>query len=89
MWLLESVLPRTATLSEHVIRLIALLPNDRALWADLHQRYIVDVYCSVDVRVPNSGTELTASAIEALAARGLSIQFDFYALLAEEDGEAD
>ena len=89
MWLLESVLPRTETLSEHIIHLVALLPNDRSIWDDLHRRHTVDVYCSVDVRVPNSGTELTATAIEALAARGLTIQFDFYALLPEEDGEGE
>lgn len=88
MWLLDSALPRTEPLSSHVTHLLAQLPDDRVLWAGLKQKYTTDIYCSLDVRVPNSGTELTATAIEALAALGLSVQFDFYALLAEEEDDA-
>jgi hypothetical protein len=87
MWRLDSSLPRTDELSAHVTLLLARLPDDRTIWEELNRTYTADVYCAVDIRVPNSGTELTKSAISALAMRGLTVQFDFYAFV-DEEGES-
>jgi hypothetical protein len=72
-----------------VIELLAPLHADAAIWDDLAARFSLDVYCGVDVRLPNSGTELTAVAVAALAARRLTVQFDFYALPGGTNGSSD
>ena len=84
MWCLESSLARTEPLSRHVIELLARVPSDPTIWSEIQRRFFADVYCGVDVRVPNSGMGLTSETIEALAARGLSVEFDLYALLPED-----
>ena len=84
MWCLDSSLSRTAPLSSHVIELLARLPSDPTIWSEIQRRFSADVYCGVDVKVPNSGMGLTSEAIEALAVRRLSIEFDLYAFLPEE-----
>jgi hypothetical protein len=46
---------------------------------------MADVYCVIDVRLPNSGFEISLEAATALVARRLSLQFDLYALPDSED----
>jgi len=84
MWRLESSLSRTEPLSHHVTELLVGLPSDSTIWSEIHKRFSADVYCAVNVSVPNSGMGLTSEALEALAMRKLSVEFDFYALLEEE-----
>jgi hypothetical protein len=84
MWRLESSLSRTEPLSRHVTALLARLPSDSTIWSKIHGRFSADIYCGVDVNVPNSGMSLTSEAIEALAVRKLSVEFDFYALPKED-----
>jgi len=89
MWQLESSLSPTEELSLHVLGLLTQLPMDTGIWEAIVGRFSADVYCGVDVRLPNSGIELTSAAIAALAARKLSIQLDLYALPAVQNGSDD
>jgi len=63
---------------------LAQLPDDPQLWDKIMSDFEVDMYCAIDVRVPNSGTELSASEIQALAKRRLVLQLDFYAFGEDE-----
>lgn len=88
MWGLESALPRTAALSAQVLTLLSQVSDDLSVWEEITGRHTADVYCGLDIRLPNCGEELTAVALAALAARKLSLQFDFYGLSDEEDSQA-
>lgn len=85
MWRLESPLSRTATLSDQILELLSQLSSEASVWEEITRKHKADIYCGIDIRLPNSGTELTAATVAALAVRKLSVQFDFYALPEEDE----
>jgi hypothetical protein len=80
MWQLESSIPNSEPLSRHILELLSRVAGESAVWDEVSRRFSADIYCSLDVRLPNSGTELSREAIDALAARKLGVQFDLYAM---------
>jgi Domain of unknown function (DUF4279) len=78
MWLLESPLGREQSLSAHVSWIMTELTADPAVWKQIATQFTADLYCAIEVRSPNSGTELTHEVIEQVNRRNLSIQLDLY-----------
>jgi hypothetical protein len=78
MWLLDSPLGREQPLSVHVLWIMAAVTGDRTVWSQIVGQHKADLYCTIDVRPPTSGMELTREAIEQVNLRNLSIQFDLY-----------
>ncbi len=65
-------------LSEQVVRLLKATNPDPRVWADLAERYIVDVYCGVWLDEPGQGLKLKPAVVAELGQRGISIEFDVY-----------
>jgi hypothetical protein len=54
------------------------LPDDGGMWAELGQRFRVDLLCDVFVRGVNQGFALSPSVLGLLARHGIELGVDIY-----------
>ena len=54
------------------------LPVDLKVWAELTERYKVDIFCGLFLAAENRGFSLSPEMSKMLADRGLEIGFDIY-----------
>ncbi|AWN54514.1 hypothetical protein DK412_25280 [Methylobacterium sp. 17Sr1-1] len=65
-------------LNTQIAALLAELPDDPSLWADLSHRYRCDIFCGLFMDDINEGTELQPKLLSALGGRGLRLSLDIY-----------
>ena len=86
MWRLESVLPRTTALDDHLRSLLDTLePHAPVLQSYQAQGYVVEFSCGLLLHRQNEGFELCAATLARVSAMGASLSFDIYAP-ADDDG---
>jgi len=83
-WSLESDLPETATIDEHVTALLRRVSQDRAVWQSL-ARFKPDIFLGLFVTGFNQGDSVSALTASLLAERGIELQFDIYSHSEEND----
>lgn len=77
-WSLEAEDSAPADLDAQVTLLLARLPDDAALWARLHERFDIDLFCGWFMKEWNEGTALKATTLNALANRGIDLTIDLW-----------
>ena len=70
--------PEEWTLADAVRELLALLPQDLAVWERLAARYSLDVFCGLHMRRWNRGFALEPPLLRQLADRHLELDVDIY-----------
>lgn len=80
-WAVELSSPQSGDWDvEEVIKgMLAKLPADAELWAELNRTCKVDLYCGLFMEAANRGFSLSPSTCQMLADRHLEIGFDIYA----------
>lgn len=61
-----------------VVRLLATLPNDLAIWHSITNRFSVDLFLGLWMRNSNRGFDLQRDTLQLLFDRRLEIGFDIY-----------
>ena len=74
-WVLDSSLPDTAEIEEHVAALFGKLTSDLDEWATLSSRFAVDVRCELEACDPGDGFDLSPRLTASLAERGVVLSF--------------
>lgn len=74
-WVLDSSLPDTAEIEEHVSELLAKLTGDVDEWGTLSARFAVDVRCELEVGELGEGFDLSPRLAAALGKRGIVLSF--------------
>lgn len=70
-----------------IMKLLAGLSQDLAIWGNLADRFQLELFCGMIMEEPNEGTGLRAATILAMAQRGLSFELDVYGPAgADDDG---
>ena len=86
MWRLEVPDCEPEDLDGQVIKLLAGLTTDLAVWRDLSERCEVDLFCGLFMNESNEGLSLSPSTLSALADRGIELALDVYAPPTEVSG---
>ena len=77
-WLLDRSLDAEATIEEGIESLLDGLPDDEQMWAELRQRFQVDLLCDVFIRGVNQGFTVSPRVLGLLARRGIEFGVDIY-----------
>lgn len=79
-WFLEDRFDQASSpeINEAVRRMLGRLNPDPSVWADLNDRFDVDLFVGIELPDQNRGFSLLPSTIRMLAQRGLEIDFDIY-----------
>jgi len=75
-WVLESDLPPSADLEEHIESLLSKLSNDPDEWASLTNRFVAEVFCRLRLGSANEGFDLSPRLAKSLAKRGLALNVE-------------
>ena len=81
LWSLYSGIREPANLDDHIFGLIAQLTSDLEIWADLANRFDIDLFSSLFLHDTNEGLVVSAEALRALGDRGIELGLDIYANL--------
>jgi hypothetical protein len=85
-WLL-SVEARSPTGPEALVHLLlARLPSDDAVWAELRRRYRLKLSFGIFTERWNRGYDLSAEAVGRINSLGVGMDIDIYANLENDDG---
>ena len=74
-WVLDTSLPDTAEIEEHVSELFGKLTSDLDEWGTLSARFAVDVRCELEVGDAGEGFDLSPRLAAALGERGVVLSF--------------
>jgi hypothetical protein len=74
-WVLESPLPDTVEIEEHVAELFAKLTSDVDEWTTVSAQSAVDIRCELEVGESGEGFDLSPRLAAALAERGVVLSF--------------
>lgn len=77
-WILDSGLSDKAEIEEHIESLLGSLSNDMDEWSRLTEDLSASIHCGIFLSQYNEGFELSPRIAQALADRGLVIEFDIY-----------
>ena len=75
-WILESLLPETAEIEDHVESLLSQISNDGDEWANLTTRFSASILCTLLIDQYGGVFELSPRLAEWMAERGLVIAFE-------------
>lgn len=78
MWSLEAQETSPANIDAQVSVLLDRLARDLGVWADLRDRFEVDLFCGWFMEVGNEGVSLEPSTMLALGERGILLDLDLY-----------
>lgn len=84
IWLLRSRPRCPGDLAAQVAELLAPLTPDLAVWRNLCGRFKADLFCGLFLEGSSEGVSLSARTLQALGARGLTLDLDIYAPLGDE-----
>ncbi|MDP1617656.1 DUF4279 domain-containing protein [Phenylobacterium sp.] len=65
-------------LEGQIVRILASLTPDTAVWTGLSKRFSIDMYCGLFMRETNEGLELSPETLHAMGQRGISLILDIY-----------
>lgn len=77
-WALESDETSPADVDAQVSGLLSRLTNDLTLWAELGDRYDINLVCGWFMDVGNEGVSLRPETMLALGERGILLDLDLY-----------
>jgi hypothetical protein len=77
-WSLDTEETSPADLNSQVQALLARLPADLDLWADLDSKFEIDLFCGWFMNGMNEGTEVTPETLIGLGQRRITLSIDLY-----------
>jgi Domain of unknown function (DUF4279) len=88
LWRLQANRRSPDDLEAQIRELLAMLPQDLALWRELSARYEVSMFCGLFMGGWNNGIGLSPELLLAIAERGMALDLDIYSPTrdAEESG---
>lgn len=79
MWSLHAGECEPEDLDSQVQEILGDLTADLSVWADLAQRFEIDLFCGLFMKVANEGVLLAPATLMALGERGIALDLDIYA----------
>jgi hypothetical protein len=80
-WLLVSHEADTEDLDSRILGLLARLPVDPAVWAQLSARFRLDMFVGLYLASFNEGIELRPETLRAMGERGIVLGLDIYSVV--------
>lgn len=77
-WRLKASELEPGNLDAQIQQIFAALTPDMAVWADLSDRFRLDMFCGLFMRKGNEGLEISPESLAALGARGVTLGLDIY-----------
>lgn len=77
-WLLHASDTEPENLDAQVSELVAKLTSDLGTWAELAQRFQIDLFCGWFMEGTNEGVSVSTKTMRALAERGIELSLDIY-----------
>lgn len=77
-WSLEAEETSPADIDAQVANLLGRLTSDLSVWADLGDRFDVNLFCGWFMDVGNEGVSLDPSTMSSLGSRGIMLDVDLY-----------
>jgi hypothetical protein len=87
-WHLRSEDASPGDLDRQIAELLSRTTDDPAIWLGINARHQADVFVGLFMGTVNDMFALEAETLAALARRGLTLVFDVYDPLPEDDGQA-
>lgn len=87
-WHLGGVDASPGDLDRQIADLLARTTDDPAIWLDINARHQADVFVGLFMGSANDMFALEAETLAALARRGMTLVFDVYDPLPEDEGQA-
>ncbi len=78
MWRLEVTDAMPENLDRQIAELLGKLTNDRKIWEIISNKYDIDLFCGLFMKVSNEGMSVSAESMKALGARGIELSLDIY-----------
>jgi hypothetical protein len=76
MWQIESALPESKSLEEHINSVLSAIQCSCELWERVTGNLSRDIFCGLFVESQSSGVSLSAAVLREVVQRGLSIEVD-------------
>ena len=77
-WVVAAENRKPEAVDEQLSHLFAQMTQDLEVWRNLVSRFDGDVFCGLFMAESNEGFSIARATLQALAARGLEINFDIY-----------
>lgn len=78
MWCLEATDATPADLDGQIAELLLKLTADLKVWKQISEKYQIDLFCGLFMKVNNEGLSISAASMKALGERGVEIALDIY-----------
>lgn len=78
MWRLHATDREPEDLDGQVQEILGQLTTDLRIWADLAERFDLDLFCGLFMDVGNEGVLLSPQTLRALGERGIELDLDIY-----------
>jgi hypothetical protein len=78
MWRLEATDATPEDLDGQIAELLGKLTGDRKVWEQISNKYDIDLFCGLFMKVSNEGMSISAESMKALGARGIELGLDIY-----------
>ncbi len=78
MWCLEAAISQPADFDAQIDEILQQLSPDLTMWAEIGQRFEIDLYCGLFMAKSNEGISLSLASLKALAERGIEFDLDIY-----------
>jgi hypothetical protein len=79
LWSLQSASTEPADVDAQIDEILAQLTPDMTVWAELAQRFNVDLFCGWFMKWGNEGVSLDPASLTALGDRNILLDLDLYA----------
>ncbi len=84
-WILDDDLPGPTEIGEKIVYLLSKVTDDLSVWANLSEKFTVDIFCGLFLDEDNRGFELSVDILKMLSERKITLDFDIYGSGNEED----
>jgi hypothetical protein len=78
MWRLEATDASPENLDGQIAELLGKLTGDLKIWEQISNKYDIDLFCGLFMKVSNEGLWISAKSMKALGERGIEIGLDIY-----------
>jgi hypothetical protein len=85
MWRLCAPDREPEDMDGQIHELLSQVTGDLSVWRRITERYDVDLFCGLFMRVGNEGLTISAKCLADLGARGIEIGLDIYS--GDDDGD--
>lgn len=83
-WSLQALDRSPGDLDAQIDDIFARLSGDPAVWAQLHSRFELNLFCGLFMGGRNDGETISPANLRLLGERGIELQLDIYALDPDE-----